>query len=113
MNVLLGAQPMLGAGRMMRPVAGFLGIGPIQLLAFMAVGALIVGVILWALFHKPKTDAAYTPATLAPAADTAIAIARERLARGEIEPDQYVAIVTALAERASVAAQPDASPLAG
>lgn len=94
MNVLLGARPMLGAGRMMRPAAGLLGMGPLEAIFFVLMAAAVVALVVWLLVRKPKQLAAI--ATAAPVPDSALAIARERLARGEIDADQYFSIVTAL-----------------
>lgn len=98
-NMIAGGQrmmdgPALGAG-------GFGGFGLFGILGFIVLAALVIGIVVWAVAHKrPAADvtvaAATTPVTPAPAGDAALAIARERLARGEIDPDQFVAIVAAL-----------------
>jgi len=95
MNVLLGARPLLGAGRMMRPAAGVLGIGPLEAIFFVLMAGAVVALVVWLLVRKPKPTAAIATAAAA-VPDSALAIARERLARGDIDADQYFRIVTAL-----------------
>ncbi|MEN6430981.1 MAG: hypothetical protein ABFC80_09115 [Coriobacteriales bacterium] len=75
--------------------------------------AVVIGVIVWAVGHSkraqsvhgattypaPSDAAAAAPAdaaAAAPADDAALKIARERLARGEIDVEQYSAIEQAL-----------------
>lgn len=94
MNVLMGARPMLGAGRMVGRAVGFGGFGPLMVIGYVLLVSLIVGLIILAVTRKPR---AVTAGTL-PAPDAARTIARERLARGEIDPEQYVAIITALGD---------------
>jgi uncharacterized membrane protein len=78
---------------------GLGGFGIFAFVGFFIVAAIVVAVVIWAIARKPaRNTAAAAPAVTgaAPAEDAALVIARERLARGDIEPDQYVAIVAAL-----------------
>ncbi len=99
MNPHFGSGTMLAGGRMMdsNPFL-FGGFGVILLIGAFVLVAIVIGLIVWAVARKPRATAALQPGSLAtaPAGDTALAIARERLARGEIEPEQYTAIVAAL-----------------
>lgn len=66
------------------------GIGPLELLIMVAVIALIFGpgaVVLWIL-----TRTAGSPPPAPPVTDTAIAIARQRYASGEIDAAQFAEI---------------------
>jgi uncharacterized membrane protein len=92
MNVLMGVRPMMGSTGFARG-AGFGLFGPIASLLFVLLLAAIVALVVWAILRKP-TRAHGT--TAAPVADTALAIARERLAKGEIDAEQYLAIASAL-----------------
>lgn len=94
MNVLMGARPMLGAGRMVRGGLFFDGFGHVGFLLTLVFAAVAIGLIVWVVVRRPKP--AIAPSAAPQASDTALAIARERLARGEIEPEQYVAILDAL-----------------
>ena len=93
MNVLMGARPLLGAGRVAGMGMGGGWFGPLASLGFLILLGVMVALMIWAIVRKPKT---VVPATVAPASDTALAIARERLARGEIDAEQYVTIFEAL-----------------
>lgn len=98
-NMIAGGQRMMGGSPF--GAGGFGGFGLLPLIGFVVLAAIVVAVVVWAIAHKrPATDAAVgaaaSPATPAPAGDAALAIARERLARGEIDPDQFVAIIAAL-----------------
>lgn len=89
----LGMRSMAGAGRF---VDGGVGLGGFAWFAHAAFVLLVLAgivVLVWALTRRPR-HAAVAPVTSA--VDAASAIARERLARGEIDPDQYLAIVAAL-----------------
>lgn len=81
-------------------------IGPILLLIL---GAVLVAVLIWALTqhrtrahlaNAPSTTTVGSPLTPPPTArvveDDALRIARERLARGEIDVEQYTVIAEAL-----------------
>ncbi|MDO9556308.1 MAG: hypothetical protein Q7J82_01825 [Coriobacteriia bacterium] len=83
---------------------GLLG-GLFGLLVSIAVIAVIVAVIIKSTHHSRVAPAgqvhapdvfAAVPATSIPAEDEPLRIARERLARGEIDPEQYRAIAEAL-----------------
>jgi len=79
---------------------GLLG-GLIGLFVWVAVIAVIVAVVVAIVrrghkAHAPVMPAGYAPTVSTPDEDAALRIARERLARGEIEPEQYRAIVEAL-----------------
>ena len=90
----LGYGGLPGA-RMMGDLGYHSGARLIGAVLFLLVIAAIVGLIVWLIVRKPRV----APTTAAPVAgDTALAIARERLARGEIDPEQYRAIVAALTE---------------
>lgn len=95
MGTQFGYGPMMGG---QHSVLGFGGIGVFAIFAFFVFAAIIIAVVIWAVARKHGHSGTHTapvaPAT--PAADTALAIARERLARGEIDPGQYTAIVAAL-----------------
>lgn len=108
MNVLLGARPMLGAGRMMRGGLVFDGFGHVGFLFTLVFAAVVIGLIVWAVVRRPKP--AIAPSAAPPAADSALGIARERLARGEIEPEQYVAILDALHATPGVERSAPAAP---
>ncbi|MBN2848435.1 MAG: hypothetical protein JXP72_08320 [Coriobacteriia bacterium] len=100
----IGQGTMLYGGRMIGDgLFGFGGLGILALIGFLFFTAVVVALGVWAVSRGRKpgsTPGAQTssaaPTTAAPVGDTALAIARERLARGEIDPEQYTAIVTAL-----------------
>lgn len=96
MNVMLGMRTALGAGRMMG--YGARGVGffhPFATLFFLLVFAAIVALVVWLLVRKTRPHA--VPAPAAPSThDAAVAIARERYARGEIDTEQFLSVVTAL-----------------
>lgn len=74
-------------------------VGPLAFFGFLLIAAAIVALIVWAIARRSARmhGPAGTSLPAAPAAeDAAIAIARERLAKGEIDPDQYAAVVAAL-----------------
>lgn len=103
MYTQFGNGTMMGGQRMMDTFGfgGLGGLGIIAFIGFMIVGAIVVGLVIWAIARKPAGSNATTPlssASAATAEEGAIAIARTRLARGEIEPEQYTAIVNALNE---------------
>jgi uncharacterized membrane protein len=78
---------------------GFGGYGLLATFALLVVVAIVVAIVVWAVTRKRTSDTPTPSQTLPsapPAQDTALAIARERLARGEIDPEQYAAIVNAL-----------------
>lgn len=100
MHTLYGYGMMGGRG-MMYPYGGYgLGFGPLEFLAFVLLAAIVIGLIVWLVVrktHGSNAGGAQGGAPAAPAAqDSALAIARERLARGEIDTAQYEAIVKAL-----------------
>ena len=107
MNVLMGARPMFGAGRFTGAGIGTGGLGFLGLLAFLLVSAVVIGLIVWLVLGRRSASGSAT--SVASASDTALAIARERLARGELDPEQYVAILDALRGR-TVAPVSDAIP---
>ncbi|MDO8879226.1 MAG: hypothetical protein Q7W44_00235 [Coriobacteriia bacterium] len=93
MNPHFGPGTMAYGQRMMdgQGVPGGFGIAAL----FLAVAAavVVVAIVVWALSRTHRSE---TVASTPPAGDTALEIARERLARGEIDPGQYTAIVAAL-----------------
>lgn len=106
MEAALGFGRQMGPRMMERgfdgPLAGhgvFLGFG------LLVVAAIVVALIVWAVARKPATAGGSqatgaqvaTPVLMAPSvADSALDIARTRLARGEIDVEQYKAIAEAL-----------------
>ena len=77
-----------GFGGMIFPFFGFL--------FFMAVVALVIWLIVRAgRAHRPAAAAPLAPQMSAPA-DTATQIVRERLARGEVTPEEYDGLIDAL-----------------
>lgn len=92
MNVMMGVRPMLGAGRGIRYGMGAFGIGPLEFLFTLFLLAVVVALVAWLVLRKQRTNTV----AAAPAPDAALAIARERLARGEIDAEQYISILTAL-----------------
>ncbi len=100
MYTQFGHGMVSGGQRMMDGGLGFGGFGILSTVGFIIVAAAVVGLIIWALARKSTRPGAAVPGPTA--ADTALAIARERLARGEIDPEQYTAIATALTGPPSV-----------
>ena len=98
MNTAIGMRPMM-AGPDFTGIAplGHGGLGLLALLGFLTVAGVVAALIVWAIVRRP-TAATNAAAVIgpAPAQDSALAIVRERLARGEIDPEQYTAIVSAL-----------------
>jgi len=95
----IGQGTMLYGGRMIGDgLFGFGGLGLLALIGFLFFTAIVVALVVWAVSRGRKSGS--TPgaqaSSAAPVGDTALAIARERLARGEIDPEQYTAIVAAL-----------------
>lgn len=84
----------------------FGGLGLLGLMLFLVFAAIVIALVIWSITrarspqHQPVTAhpaAMAPPAGSAPSAsDSARQIARERLARGEIDPDQYRGIIEAL-----------------
>lgn len=72
---------------------GFGGFGIAAFFCFLLLAA-VVALVVWLVLRKQRHGMAAptAPSTL----DSALAIARERLARGEIDAEQYTAIVNAL-----------------
>ena len=101
----------IARGRMMggAPLGldGFGGLGIAALIGFVVIAAIVVAIIIWAVTRKspsgPAAASSAQPTTLPE--DAALVIARERLARGEIDPEQYSAIVAALNGPATPAPQ--------
>lgn len=86
----LGAGPRLCGG---------LGIGVGMFLLFM----LVVGLVIWLLYRAARPHATQPSAAVPPTApsanspvDAAMLIVRERLARGEIDADEYEKLMTVL-----------------
>lgn len=103
-NMFAGGQRMMGGSPL--GAGGLGGFGILPVLGFIVLAAIVVAIVIWLIArNRPATDAAAgTPASSvhpAPMGDAALAIARERLARGEIDPDQYTAIVAALSGQAT------------
>jgi len=99
MNPHFGPETMAFGQRMMDGSAPFAGLGIVALIGVLLLAVVVIALVVWAVVHAPRTsgDARHAGLTAAPPAqDTALAIARERLARGEIDPEQYGAIVAAL-----------------
>lgn len=95
----MGTQ--FGYGTMMGGQHGALGFGGFSIFVFFTffVLAAIIAIVIWAVARKHGHSGTHEPAPASaatPAGDTALAIARERLARSEIDPGQYTAIVAAL-----------------
>jgi len=82
---------------MMGGIQPFGGPGLLGLFLFLALTAIVVAAVIWAITRHKGTEHQLAATPLAPsAADSARQIARERLARGEIDPEQYRAIIEAL-----------------
>lgn len=93
-NAMMGGQRLMD-GYGLR----FGGLGIIAVVGFFILAAVVAALIIWAIARKSShaaTAAPAIPTTVAPTEDTALAIARDRLARGEIDADQYTAIASAL-----------------
>ena len=96
-------NPIFAHGTMMggRQIAGatLFGHGAFALFVFLAL-AVATAVVIWMVVRHRSAAAATGQSAIEPtvpsASDTALAIARERLARGEIDPEQYTAIISAL-----------------
>ncbi|MRS12734.1 MAG: hypothetical protein EG823_06650 [Actinobacteria bacterium] len=90
---------MMGGQRLIHGMGyGLGGLWIVALVGFLVVAATIIALAIWAAGRKSSGKAAGTPqAPVAPPAeDSALAIARGRLARGEISPEEYTAIAAAL-----------------
>jgi len=86
-----------GYGHMMGGLRPLGGLGVAGLVLFLVFAAVVVGIIIWAIARRPHSQPQLPAVQAVPSAgDTALQIARERLARGEIDPEQYRAIVGAL-----------------
>lgn len=88
-----------GYGHMVDRIPPFGGLGILGLLLFGLLVAAVLAIVFWALTRQAgaKRLTPSAPAPPAPtAADTAREIARQRLARGEIDPEQFRAIIEAL-----------------
>lgn len=85
-TIAYGQRMMDGGG-----VPGGFGIAALFLAVVAAV--IVVAIVVWTVSRAHRSP---TVASAPPAGDTALEIARERLARGEIDPGQYTAIVAAL-----------------
>lgn len=95
---------MFGGHRMMGGVpyaAGYGGFGLLPLIGLLVLAAIVVVLAIWAIARKRSAHTA-APGAVTPSSphaagvDPALAIARERLARGEIDAEQYAAIAAAL-----------------
>ncbi len=104
-DAIAGGQRMMGGAPL--GMNSFGGLGIAALIGFVVIAAIVVAIIIWAIARKSPSGSASVPSaqptTLSE--DAALAIARERLARGEIDPDQYIAIVAALNGQATTAPQ--------
>ncbi len=90
----LAASRFMGSGERTGPFGGSHPV--IGIIVLVAIIALIIGGIVWAVttFNRRKHQAAVgpVPETSAAASNaSALAILNERLARGEIEPEDYEA----------------------
>lgn len=80
-----------GSGRFAHPLLGGGGLGLVASIVFIMMLAVLAVLLVIAMTRKPK------PVSAPPGAvDAAVEIARGRLARGEIDPEHYSAIVSAL-----------------
>ncbi len=98
MYTQFGRGMIYGGQRMMDGGLGLGGFGILAAIGFV-IGIAVIALIIWAIVHKPTRSAAsagITPAPAVTSGDAALAIARDRLARGEIDPEQYTAIASAL-----------------
>lgn len=105
MYAAMGVRSMAGAGRFIDGGVGLGGFAWVAHAAFVLLVLAGIAVLAWALTRKPRATVAVAPSATS-AVDAASAIARERLARGEIDPDQYLAIVAALNGQYGVARPP-------
>jgi uncharacterized membrane protein len=102
-NAMMGGQRVLDAGHMGLGTLG--GFGIFALVGFLIFVGLVLALIIWLVARKPSASQPAVPAAPGLSSeDTALAIARERLARGEIDPDQYTAIASALSGVTAAAA---------
>ncbi|MDI6901341.1 MAG: hypothetical protein QMC79_06590 [Anaerosomatales bacterium] len=92
-------------GRMGRPLAeraveGFPFGGIVVAVGFLVVLAVVIALVVWAVTRRSRTTSGAVPidtgTRTTPAMDEALRIARERLARGEIDAEQYTTIAEAL-----------------
>jgi len=104
-DAIAGGQRMMGGAPL--GMHSFGGLGIAALIGFVVIAAIVVAIIIWAIARRSPSGSASVVPTSQPALseDAALAIARERLARGEIDPDQYIAIVAALNGQATTAPQ--------
>lgn len=103
-----GLEYGLAGGRTMYRVAMHGGAGLIGTLFVLVAAAALVGLIVWLIVRKTGGHAGAVAA--ASANDPAVAIARDRLARGEIDPEQYAAIIAALVGQTPASGGPPAAP---
>ena len=76
---------------------GFGGLGIIGVIGFLFIAAGLVALLVWLFSRRPAGQAAVqAPVATTTAEDSALAIVRDRLARGEIDAEQYATIVEAL-----------------
>lgn len=104
-NMIAGGQRMMGGSPL--GAGGLGGFGLFAVLGLLVLAAIVVAVLIWLIARKrPAASTGGTPAPglAVQTGDAALAIARERLARGEIDPDQYTAIVAALGGQSAAAA---------
>ena len=93
-------------GHMMGGIRPFGGPGLLGFALLLAVTAIVVALVMWAITRPNDAQrqpaaavaASHTPSgsPAPPASDAARQIARERLARGDIDPEQYRVIIDAL-----------------
>lgn len=111
MGMQFGNGAMMGGQQFLPHSAlGFGGFGIFAHVGFFILVAIVIAIVIWAIARNrghASASGAPVAAQAATADDAALAIARERLARGEIEPEQYTAIVAALG------GQPLTTPPAG
>ena len=96
----------IALGHMMGGIRPFGGPDLLGFVLLLAVMAIVVALVMWAITRsndaqrQPAAAVAASPtpsgSPAPPASDAARQIARERLARGDIDPEQYRAIIEAL-----------------
>lgn len=94
MDVLRAAGPMFGVGDMLRPAGRMFGPGTFGAAVVLVLIAALIVLVVWLVVRKPKASTAASVDL--GGNDSALTIARERLARGEIDANQYFTIVTTI-----------------